>query len=143
MKTFIACVLVMMAVTAGAENYSLNVDHLATTTFVADAFAFSNPKNSCLKFSFGENKFSVCGIDNASKIMVDDCETIGFVHAWKVEETMVSVPDSNPQGWISDNWGNKTPLGMSSYITKRTRRCLNCTVVEEEYNEVTPKWRRK
>lgn len=133
MKSFIACVIVVAMVSvAGAEFRVLDN---TWSTLTANTFAWSNPKNTCLKFSFGENKFSVCGIDNVSKIMVDDCETIGFVHAWKVEETMIQK-----EGWSP---GPEGTILQYSYETKRTRRCLNCTVVEEEYNEVTPKWRRK
>ena len=136
MKTFIACVLVMLAVTAGAGGFTADNTLLWTTTSSEfNTFAWRNPKNTCLKFSFGDNKFSVCGLDNASKIMVDDCETIGFAHAWKVEETMIQGDGLSP--------GPEGTILLHSYIAKRTRRYLNCTVVEEEYNEVTPKWRRK
>ena len=139
MKSFISCALMLMLVgVAGAE---LSISDNTWTTLTApefNTFAWRNPKNSCLKFYFGENKFSVCGLDNASKIMVDDCETIGFVHAWKVEETMVQA---GPDWSMGPNGG--VVINSPGYTVKKTRRCLNCTVVEEEYNEVTPKWRRK
>jgi hypothetical protein len=145
MKTItIILLLTCLVGVAGAGGFT--VDNTVWKTFRTTEFnvySFMNPKNTCLKFSFGDNKFSVCGIDNASKIMVDDCATIGFVHAWKEEAEQIPVETTNSQGWMSDGFGNKTPLGGYSYTEKRTRRCLNCTVVEEEYNEVTPKWRRK
>ena len=133
MKSFIACVLMLVLVgVAGAEPFTSTLSDVSrAVTF--NSFISSHPKNTCFNFSLGDNKFSVCGIDNASKIMVDDCETIGFVHAWKVEETMIPIVNSF----------EALDIGRGSYTTKKTRRCLNCTVVEEEYNEVTPKWRRK
>ena len=138
MKSFVVCVLILTLVgVAGAEPFTSTLSDVSrAVTF--NSFISSHPKNTCFNFSLGDNKFSVCGIDNASKIMVDDCETIGFVHAWKVEETMVQA---GPDWSMGPNGG--VVINSPGYTVKKTRRCLNCTVVEEEYNEVTPKWRRK
>lgn len=100
--------------------------------------SYRNPENACFTISLGKNAFVVCGIDNAGKLLVDDCAAIGFAHSWVEEEELVSgygsVLRQGPDGIIY--YG-------PSYNTKHTRRCRNCTVKEEQYDEITKKWRRR
>ena len=136
MRVFL--IVILLAVTCWAEQIgSPKWDHVTYSTMISSG-TWKQPENSCLKVSFGTNKFLACGYDNAGKLMVDDCETIGFAHAWEEKEDMVRGADS----LLTDGPGGGVYLGPS-YTTKRTRKCRNCKVEEEEYNEITKKWRRK